>query len=49
MNAATDVSMHVVPENRTTSLTPIALFFALVLGASLCMATFGLDVSAGFF
>jgi hypothetical protein len=49
MNAAADVSMHAIPETRINPLTSIALFCALVLGASLCVATFGLDMSAGFF
>jgi hypothetical protein len=28
---------------------PIALFCALVVGAALCVATYGLDLNAGFF
>jgi hypothetical protein len=28
---------------------PIALFCTLVVGAALCVATYGLDLSAGFF
>jgi hypothetical protein len=31
------------------SFKTIALFCGLVLGVSLCLATYGLDLSAGFF
>jgi hypothetical protein len=51
MNAASDVSVRAIPETQT-SLNPlmsIALLCALVLATSFCLATFGLDISAGFF
>jgi hypothetical protein len=40
-----------LPHTRTDvpSLMPIALFCTLVVGAALCVATYGLDLSAGFF
>jgi hypothetical protein len=51
MNAASDVSVRVIPETQTSfnPLMSIALLCALVLGTSFCLATFGLDISAGFF
>jgi hypothetical protein len=51
MNAASDVSLRAIPDTRTNfnPLMSIALLCAVVLGASLCLATFGLDLSPGFF
>jgi hypothetical protein len=48
MNA---LSSTYVPAARTHALPlkAIALFCGLVLGALLCMASYGLDMSAGFF
>jgi cytochrome c-type biogenesis protein CcmE len=39
------------PDTRTDvhPRMPIALFCALVVGAALCVATYGLDLNAGFF
>jgi hypothetical protein len=50
MNAASDVSVRAI--QTQTSFNPlmsIALLCALVLGTAFCLATFGLDISAGFF
>jgi hypothetical protein len=57
MNSISNVSMRAIPDTQTNvlsvktilSLKAIALFCGLVLGASLCLATYGLDLSAGFF
>jgi hypothetical protein len=51
MNAASDVSVRAIPETQTSfnPLMSIALLCALVLATSFCLATFGLDISAGFF
>jgi hypothetical protein len=51
MDAASDVSVRAIPETQTSfnPLMSIALLCALVLGTAFCMATFGLDISAGFF
>ena len=51
MNSISNVSIRAIPETHT-GLHPfktIALFCGLVLGAALCLATYGLDLSAGFF
>jgi hypothetical protein len=57
MSSISNVSMRAIPDTQTNvlsvktilSLKAIALFCGLVLGASLCLATYGLDLSAGFF
>jgi hypothetical protein len=51
MNSASSVSIRAIPETPIGfhPLKAIALFCGLVLGASLCLATYGLDLSAGFF
>ena len=51
MNALSKVSMRAIPDARTDAhpLKTIALFCGLVLGTSLCVAGYGLDLSAGFF
>jgi len=51
MNAASHVSVRAIPETQTSfnPLMSLALLCALVLGTSFCLATFGLDISAGFF
>ena len=42
MNAISNVSMRAIPDTRTDAhpLKTIVLFFALVLGAPLCAATY---------
>jgi hypothetical protein len=51
MNSISNVSIRAIPETQTGlhSLKAIALFCGLVLGAALCLATYGLDLSPGFF
>jgi len=51
MNAISSVSIRAISDTRTDvhPLVPIALFCTLVFGAALCFATYGLDLSAGFF
>jgi hypothetical protein len=50
MNTASNVSVRAIPETQAFNpLMSIALLCALVLGTSFCLATFGLDISAGFF
>jgi hypothetical protein len=51
MNSISNVSIRAIAETQTGlhPLKTIALFCGLVLGASLCLATYGLDLSAGFF
>jgi hypothetical protein len=51
MNSISSVSIRAIPETQTGlhPLKTIALFCGLVLGACLCLATYGLDLSAGFF
>jgi hypothetical protein len=50
MNTASDVSVRAIPETQTFNpLMSIALLCALILGTSFCLASFGLDISAGFF
>jgi nitrogen fixation protein FixH len=51
MNSSSYVSIRAIPEAHTGRhlLKTIAVFCAVVLGASLCLATYGLDLSAGFF
>ena len=51
MNSISNVSIRAIPETQTGlhPLKAIALFCGLVLGAALCVATYGLDLSAGFF
>jgi hypothetical protein len=55
MRAIPDTQTNVLSLNTILSLKTIlsfkavALFCGLVLGASLCLATYGLDLSAGFF
>lgn len=48
MNAVTDACLPAadVPAHP---LKPIAVFFVLALGSYACIATYGLDLSAGFF
>jgi hypothetical protein len=48
MNAISSVP---IPDTGPTfhPLMPIALFCTLVVGAALCVATYGLDLSVGFF
>lgn len=51
MDAISSVAIHAIPETQTgvQPLTIVALLCGVVLGASLCVATYGLDLSAGFF
>jgi len=51
MTATSNVSTHAIPEAQTDvhPLNTIAVFCALVIGASLCLATYGSDLSAGIF
>jgi hypothetical protein len=51
MTATPNVSTLANSETQTHvhPLNIIAVFCALVLGVSLCLATYGLDLSAGFF
>jgi hypothetical protein len=51
MNTISNVSMRAIPATRSDihPLMTVALFGGFVLGAVLCMATYGLDLSAGFF
>jgi hypothetical protein len=51
MTATSNVSTHAIPETQTDvhTLKYIAVFCAVVIGASLCLTTYGLDLSAGFF
>ena len=51
MNIISSVSVRAIPDTRTDvhPLMPIALFCTLVVGAALCVATYGLDLSAGYF
>lgn len=51
MDAISSVAIRAIPETKTgvQPLTIVALLCGVVLGASLCMATYGLDLSAGFF
>jgi len=51
MTATPNFFTRAIPETQTdfNPLNTIAMFCALVLGVSLCLATYGLDLSAGFF
>jgi hypothetical protein len=51
MNAISSVPVRAIPNTRTDVHPPvlIALFCTLVVGAALCVTTYGLDLSAGFF
>jgi hypothetical protein len=51
MNAISNVYMRAIPETQTSvhPLKTIALFSGIGFAASLCMASFGLDIGAGFF
>jgi hypothetical protein len=51
MSSISNVSIRAIPETQTGfhPLKTIALSCGLVLGAALCMASYGLDLSAGFF
>jgi hypothetical protein len=51
MSSISNVSIRAIPETQTGfyPLKAIALFCGLVLGAALCLTTYGLDLSPGFF
>jgi hypothetical protein len=51
MNAISNVSVRAIPDtlNDVHPLKTIVLFCGFALGTLLCAATYGLDLSAGFF
>jgi hypothetical protein len=51
MNAISNVPMRAIPTTQADvhPLMTFALLGGLILGATLCVASFGLDLSAGFF
>ena len=51
MNAISNVSVRAIPDASSDvhPLKTVALFCGFALGALLCAATYGLDLSAGFF
>jgi Na+/H+ antiporter NhaA len=51
MNTISNVYMRAIPETLTNvhPLKTIALFCGIGFAASLCIASFGLDIGAGFF
>ena len=51
MNAISNVYMRAIPKTHPSihPLKTIALFCGIGLVASVCMASFGLDIGAGFF
>jgi hypothetical protein len=51
MNAISNTAIRALPDTRNDvhPLKTIALFCGFVLGALLCAATYGLDLSAGLF
>jgi hypothetical protein len=51
MNSISNVSIRTIPGTQTGlhPLKAIAVICGLVLGACLCLATHGLDLSVGFF
>ena len=49
MSSISNISIRAIPETRTGPLKAIALSCGLVLGAALCVAAYGLDLSPGFF
>jgi uncharacterized membrane protein HdeD (DUF308 family) len=51
MNSVAEVSTKAVPETQTsvTAVNVIAIICGLVVVVFVCMATSGLDMSAGFF
>jgi hypothetical protein len=50
MNAISNVSMRAIPTTQAdVPLMTFALLGGLILGATLCVASFGLDLSSGFF
>ena len=51
MSSISNVSIRAIPETQTGfhPLKAIALSCGLVFGAALCLATYGLDLSPGFF
>jgi hypothetical protein len=51
MNSVSSVSIRTISETQAGlhSLKTITLFCGLVFGACLCLATYGLDLSTGFF
>ena len=50
MDALSNVAMRSIPDARTDAhpAKTIALFSSLVMGASLCVESYDLDLSAGF-
>jgi hypothetical protein len=51
MNAISNVYMRTIPETQPSvhPLKIIALFCGIGFAASFCVASFGLDIGAGFF
>jgi hypothetical protein len=51
MNAISNVSTRAIPTTQADvhPLMTLALLGGLILGATLCVASFGLDLSSGFF
>ena len=51
MNAISNVSIRAIPDTRNDvhPLKTVVLFCGFALGVLLCAATYGLDLSAGFF
>jgi hypothetical protein len=51
MSSISNVSIRAIPETQTGlhPLKAISLFCGLVLAAAFCLATYGLDLSPGFF
>jgi hypothetical protein len=51
MNAISNVYVRAIPETQTSvhPLKTIALLCGIGSAASFCLASFGLDISAGFF
>ena len=51
MNAISSVSTRAIPTTQADvhPLMTFVLLGGLILGATLCVASFGLDLSAGFF
>jgi hypothetical protein len=51
MNAISNAYMRAIPETQASvhPLKAIAQFCGIGIAASLCIASFGLDISAGFF
>jgi hypothetical protein len=51
MSVISNVSTRAIPDTRIAlhPVVNIAVFFGLLLAAAFCLATYGMDLSAGFF